>query len=508
MSIAIPLLVAFATVAWLLVGRLRRAAALHHLPRVRLEGDSSMSKYMTSYQSLMKQGYLQYSKNGQPFVIRNPSDESRPLVILPLKYLAEVKNAPQSKMSFPDFLEQSNLLKVVGGPEMTFEVTRMVRLNINRALNYLIHDLHEECLFAWEKVMPRCQEPTVVQPIPILNQLFARIAARVMVGPELCRDEEWIQLALSYTDVTIKAIRGVRAVYPPSLRFLAKYLDSNTRSVYRVRRRAAQKLRPFLEARAATVQSSAEYASESHYADAMKWLADVYRARGKSLSADQLAQDEFIVNVASITSSSAVALSVIYDLIDHPNILEEIREEIARVSREFGIWTRQSLGALLLLNSFMTESMRLHTLQQLTVQRTSVVPFTFKDGFHLPAGTFVSFPSQQLNLDDEVYTAAATFDARRFLRKREDVDMNKFHFASVSDDYITFGAGFHACPGRFLARDILKLMLIQLLTHYDVRLDGETQSRPPDIPYNFSIMPNMAAKLVLKEREVWRPTGS
>ncbi|RYP81367.1 hypothetical protein DL769_002013 [Monosporascus sp. CRB-8-3] len=428
MSAALYLFIAAAAMAWLAWKQMTPLPKLE-VPRVQFEGDNSMERYISETKSLMDQGYAQYLKKGEPFSIRNPSDERHPLVILPMKYLAEVRNAPQSKLSFPYFLDK----------------------------------------------------------------LFARIAARVMVGPELCRNEEWLQLALSYTEASMKAIRGVRARYPPSLRFLAQYIDSNTRTVLRHRRHAAQVLRPLLEVRMSEKE-------ESTYIDGIKWLLDVYEMRGKNLSPDQLAQDEFILNVASISSSSAVALSIIYDMIDHPELLEEIREEISRVVKMHTTWTQNSLGELRILDSFMKESLRLHTLQQLTVQRTAMVPWTFKDGFQLPAGTNISFASQQLNLDNDVYPNATTFDAKRFLRKREEIDPNRFHFASVSDDSIVFGAGFHACPGRFLAQDILKLMFVQLLTRYDFKLAQHDQSRPPDIPYNFSIMPNMASQILLKEK--------
>ncbi|KAI0024027.1 cytochrome P450 [Xylariomycetidae sp. FL0641] len=469
------------------------------IPHLKFEKDNSTSRYISGYEALMSDGYHKYTKKGKPFSIRNPSDERRPLVILPIKYLNEVGNAPQTKLSFPDFLENSNLLRVVGGPIMNFEVTQMVRLHINRALNYMVEDLHEECIFAWAKSMPECKDWMMIEPMRLLNQLFARTAARVMVGADLCRDDEWLELALSYTDVAVKAIRGVRAKYPPQFRFLARYFDANTRSVLQLRRRAADMLRPHLEARR-NGEGVGFKDKESRYDDAIQWLSDVYNKRGKNLSPDQLAQDQFIVNVASITSSSSASLSVIYDLIDHPQVMAEIRDEICKVQRQFGgKWTRQSLASLRLLDSFMKESMRCHTLQQLTVQRMAMVPWTFKDGLHLPAGTMISFANQQLNLDDDVYPDARTFDARRFLRKREDGDPNRFHFASVSDDYLAFGAGFHACPGRFLAQDILKLMLIQLLTRYEFKIAGESQARPRDMPYNFSVMPNLAAKLLMRE---------
>lgn len=178
-----------------------------------------------------------------------------------------------------------------------------------------------------------------------------------MVGPELCRNDEWLGLALSYTAVSMKAIRGVRARFPPALRFLAQYLDSNTRAVLRLRRRAAEMLSPYLETR----RSDSDRGQSE---DALQWLLDTYESRKKTLSPDQLAQDEFILNVASISSSAAVALSIIYDMIDHPDTLQEIRDEISRAHKEHHAWTRASLNSLLLLDSFMKESLRVHTLQQ------------------------------------------------------------------------------------------------------------------------------------------------
>lgn len=110
------------------------------------------------------------------------------------------------------------------------------------------------------------------------------------------------------------------------------------------------------------------------------------------------------------------------------------------------------------------------------MQRLVISPYTFKDGFHLPAGTQVSFASKQLNLDSEVHPNAHTFDPKRWLRKREDIDPTKFHFASVSDDSINWESGLHACPGRFLSQETLNLMFIHLLTEYDIKYVEEGQT--------------------------------
>ncbi|KAH9439899.1 hypothetical protein MCOR02_003431 [Pyricularia oryzae] len=58
----------------------------------------------------------QYIKNGIPFRMRNPADPSQPQVILPFKYLSEMKNAAESSWSFMHFSNQSFLLEYINAP--------------------------------------------------------------------------------------------------------------------------------------------------------------------------------------------------------------------------------------------------------------------------------------------------------------------------------------------------------------------------------------------------------
>jgi cytochrome P450 len=129
----------------------------------------------------------------------------------------------------------------------------------------------------------------------------------------------------------------------------------------------------------------------------------------------------------------------------------------------------------------------------------AAVPWTFSDGLHIPAGTQISFPNRQLNLDSDIHVDATTFDAKRFSRKREGADATKFHFASVSDDSLNFGAGFHACPGRFLAQEAIKLIFVHMLTNYDFKYSEEGQRRPADSPDNLLMLPNFATPIMFKE---------
>lgn len=127
------------------------------------------------------------------------------------------------------------------------------------------------------------------------------------------------------------------------------------------------------------------------------------------------------------------------------------------------------------------------------------MPWTSSDGLHIPAGTQISFPNGQLNLDPDIYPDATNFDPKRFYPKRKSADGNKFHFASVSDDSLNFGAGFHACPGVFLAQEAIKLIFVHMLTNYDFTYTEERQTRLEDKADNLIMLPNFATPILFKE---------
>lgn len=210
---------------------------------------------------------------------------------------------------------------------------------------------------------------TSVAPYPILMKLFARVSARVMVGPELCGDE-WQRISLQYISTILEAQMAVRLRYHPWFYRFAKYLAPEIKKLAKIRQEAADFVQPVLDARYTVMAEKAGSRVRERPEDAIQWLMDEHAVRGKRLSADELVQNVFITMVASIHSTAMVALSILFDLLDHPDSLRDIREEIARVkaklaqSQSSGAWTRQGLAELRILDSFMRETMRVHSFTQ------------------------------------------------------------------------------------------------------------------------------------------------
>lgn len=68
-----------------------------------------------------------------------------------------------------------------------------------------------------------------------------------MVGPDLCAG--WPAISLEYLSVVLKAPGVVRQKYSPSLYWTSKYFRPEVKVVMAVRRKAAEFVRPVLEAR-------------------------------------------------------------------------------------------------------------------------------------------------------------------------------------------------------------------------------------------------------------------
>ncbi|EOO03327.1 putative cytochrome p450 protein [Phaeoacremonium minimum UCRPA7] len=359
----------------------------------------------------------------------------------------------------------------------------------------------DEAAPAVEKVFPPSSDWVTVTTFPLISYAVARLAARIVVGPELCANDEWLNLCITMVNTSMQAANALRGSWPSWARWASPYLFEPIKKVRAEQRRAAEILRPVLEARRlAATQGIANGDGKGNkeprvpqFNDAVQWLENYYRGRRRKLTLEELAQHELFYAIATIHSSTMVALSVLYDLIDERNkdAREVIIDEIEQTQSKYGTWTRAALGSLGKLDSFMKESQRLNFVGHARLTRVAKVGYTFKDGLYVPKGTMLQILHSGHQLDPEFYDEPLSFDPWRFLRKRQVAgDENKFQFDSLSDIETQFGAGIHACPARNSATASIKLILILLITQYDLRFEGESQRRPPNIGHDHTTFPN------------------
>ncbi|KAL8974903.1 MAG: hypothetical protein Q9197_000872 [Variospora fuerteventurae] len=420
---------------------------------------------------------------------------------MPFKYLDEVKNAPQSRLSFPLFSKLAFLLNHSNAPQQTDAAAHVIRSDLNKHLPALVSAMQEECTRALDSQMPRCDAWTPVYPYMTIAQAVAQITTRVLCGQELASDEEWIKMSVETTINAMQTGVAIREKYPPYLRWLAPYLMDGSKLNLANRMRAAEVISTVMEKRIMAGTSDG-----TGHGDGIQWLLAAAGGARRKPSLE-LADEQLFLTIASIHSTSASTLSILHDLADHPVDHEDIVKELEAAEKACGgVWTKQNLSKLDRLDSFMKESQRVHPIGLVNVTRSAVKPYTFKDGFHLPAHTLTSFPMAELNHDPDIWRDSATFDGLRFLRMRQQGDPNAWQFAFVGENSINFGAGTHACPGRYYASLEIKLMLAHLLLKYEIKWP-EGKSRPANMAHDFATPPSPMAEMMFLEKEKKKKRG-
>lgn len=191
------------------------------------------------------------------------------------------------------------------------------------------------------------------------------------------------------------------------------------------------------------------------------------------------------------------------------NTIATLREEIERVlgSDDSDFWTKAKVSQLTRCDSFCRETLRLYTFGgRANFRKVMVDDLRTPDGYHLPKGTVTSFLSQPAHLDGDNFDDPAKFDPWRFSRLREmaaskDEKVPPVTFVTTGPEFMVFGHGKHACPGRFLIDFELKMILAYVLRNYDIKFPKEYNGeRPANVWVAEAVFPPDGVKVLVKRR--------
>lgn len=193
---------------------------------------------------------------------------------------------------------------------------------------------------------------------PVSFNLVARTANRLLFGVNLARDPEFLKLSIDYTKTMFGGAHMIRD-WPHLLKPVVMYFKTG---IYAQQAIARKHLVPILTQR---IADEDRYASEGRLdewakikaEDTIQWVLDV--SPPKERDPRRLVYRMLHINIAAVHTSSVTFLDNAYCLALHPEIHDEIREEITRVFEEEKGWTKQGLTKLAKLDSFMREVSRL-----------------------------------------------------------------------------------------------------------------------------------------------------
>ncbi|KAL1639239.1 hypothetical protein SLS58_008081 [Diplodia intermedia] len=406
-----------------------------------------------------------------------------PRIILPNKYADEIRNDPH--LNFTDAIHKEFFGDYPGFDAFAILKERdifqeAIRIRLTQSLNFITEDLASEARDICNEAIPDSKEYTSVALKPLVMDLVARVSQRVFIGPDGCRNDEWLAITKRYTVDSLAAARELRA-WSPLARPWVHWLLPSCRRVRAELAAARRIVDPIVAARRARnvdragAKGKGKVAVVEKVADAVGWLDESARGRRFDHAAGQLA---FAV-AATFTTTELTSVCVL-NLCAHPEYVEPLRSEIVEVLGEGGggegRWRKAALQRLRLMDSFIKESQRLQHEVRATMTRLTKQRVTLSDGTVIPKNALVMVSTDKA-MDPAVFPDPHAFNGRRFLEMRgRPGQQNRWQLATTSPEHLGFGHGAHACPGRFFAANEIKVLLIFMLIRYDWRLpDGRTE---------------------------------
>ncbi|EKM61752.1 uncharacterized protein PHACADRAFT_248575 [Phanerochaete carnosa HHB-10118-sp] len=482
--------VAGVVLVWLLIRHLS-AKNLRHIPT---EGGPSLPilsfiglyNFLTHGREIIQRGYQQHK--GRTFKV---AMVDRWLVVLSGKKLVdELQKMPDDTVSAAT-TEVFEIHHVFASNWHRDPVHMPILRSLTRNLALVFEDMFDELRIAFREHIPANSDRWLpVHASPVMSTIITRVANRVFVGMPVCRDSGYVHMMVHFEEDVSKAVR-LLATFPG---FMKRIAGRKLTVIDKRVQQCLDYLRPVIDDRMATMTEFGKDWTDKPN-DLLQWIIDEVVARNQG--PEEVARIVLFINFGAIGTTSAAILQALYDISMRPELANMLREEVEAVVAEEG-WTKAAINKMRKLDSFLRECERHNGPTVVSMFRNILQPVTLSDGTFLPKGTTVVTPTFATHFDEENYTNATLFDPLRSYKSEKSVQPQ---LITTSADYVTFGHGKHACPGRFFASNELKAMLAYIVVNYDVKPEYEG-IRPESLQRGLNNDPNNTARVLFRGRQV------
>ncbi|OAL53509.1 cytochrome P450 [Pyrenochaeta sp. DS3sAY3a] len=474
MTILVPLTIAAScAIAIWFIKQLLVKQPLPNVPFLRIcdkpgvpgDKDDVQAFLADSYSALMK-GYRKYNQQGKHFLLRTPKQV---FCMVAPSHIDEIRKAAPTKLSHKAagntiFQTSHTLHPALQDDQSHFQV---VSRALTPALNTQLMDLVDEAKIVFSEQIGEPKEWKNLNTWQSSFGMLGQVTNRLLATKELCRDPEFVKWSASYSKSIFGGAVLVRN-YPKFLRTLAMYWWTD---VAEKKATARKYFMPIIKER---LQAEALYKAQGRLAE---WNKIKSQDSSKSLrfnnrNPEILLYKAMHLNVTGVHTPCVVWVELIHDLCRHPEIHDELRDEIAEVFSGVadGKWTKENLIKLVKLDSFIRESSRCSPLSAVKLERYAQSEYTLSDGTVIPKGSSVAVVAQGIQQDADRLPNPELFDAFRYARLRaEPGQENNWQWVTTSEINLLFGHGKFACPGRHVASAVEKIMMVLALAQYDIR---------------------------------------
>ncbi|KAG8859852.1 hypothetical protein FRC20_011759 [Serendipita sp. 405] len=387
-------------------------------------------------------------------------------------------------------------LELLIGPALSRDQIHLPAIRgLTRRLNVIFPEIVDETHSAFATQMEKGKTAdgwTSIKAFDAFGDLVSQLNHRAFVGLPLCRDEKWNKtMVKSAAELTVQAL--LLRPFPESRRADAhEYMKSYGKML----EEGVNLLTPLLEQRRAVPEDERPNDLLTIIMSCVSEAEPDPRAIiGTFLLVDQVAQ----------STTQMTFMHALYYVVAYPEYAEILREEIELVNGD-GPLAYRSLEHLHKLDSFLRETQRLSGLSNFAMARIALQDYEFSNGVKIPKGEMALAIGNPVHHDSDVYEDPLEFKPFRFSERAQAEALGKgskkYDMITPSPQFLAWGLGRHACPGRWYASMVVKHLMVYIITKYDVKLpDSAKGKRPADWNFMGSCVPNMTTQLLFKRRD-------
>ncbi|KFA68979.1 hypothetical protein S40285_08381 [Stachybotrys chlorohalonatus IBT 40285] len=450
-------------------------------------------RFIKGSAGIIQHGYDKFKES--MFKIRRQDGD---ILVISQKFVDQLRSLPEKQLS-STWAQVRNL----HGHYTTLDALitsnlhiRVIQQRLTPNLAASVPIMEKELKYALDVEMPKCDDDWAeVKLFDLMMGVITRLSNRVFVGPEICRNDEWLGASVHFGEAIAMTTMTLRMI-PSWMHFFIGPLLPSYWQIRKHLKTAERLLSPVIRERQA--QSKEERGTP----DLLQHMMDL--ASPDEQDANFLARRQLLVSFGALHTTAMAATHTLYDLAAYQEYFEPLRAEIAEAIEGKDQLDNQTILKLPKMDSFMKESQRANPPSLLSFHRYVRTPVKLNDGTVFPAGTHFAMAADAVLHDKSMLPGGGdpdVFDGFRYSRLREDPDnQNRYLFAQTDNNHLHFGHGRCACPGRFFSSVEIKVLFIYLLTRYDWKYP-EGKGRPENFSAEESRYPDPSARVLIKRRK-------
>jgi hypothetical protein len=314
------------------------------------------------YAVLLREGARRYPRT--PYILSYSGYE---YIVYPASAFDEVKRLSPASASAIEWFTHVYFQgwRFLGRDNSALHKT--IAVDLARAVPSRVPARQRHCADAVERAIGSCDEWTAVPLAGTLLELVARTNAPALVGPALGSDERWITAVQRLPMAIMIAVFVAHAV-PRWLRpivSLVVFLPAWSLYLYMM-----MLLRPVARQDLQLVDELGEEKKKERDDEKARfplstWLTARYQPSERTLS--QLTHDHIVTAFESTASTAGTLYFILAELVTRPELVEELRAELAAIEDKDGHLPQTSLTELRKMDSVMRESSRVNIFSHCTL---------------------------------------------------------------------------------------------------------------------------------------------